>query len=143
MTARTIALAAVILAGLAAGSAEAQDRTPCDQAHTFDGDYPAGESSRRIAADIVAGMGLELGPLNAIPDDAVFPIPFYWGGHPAKGALMALLRPLGLQFEVQCDEGGGVVTFSEADIPLPIRPPLRRASRPPTPASKPSASSAR
>jgi len=55
-------------------------------------------SSRVIAQDIVAkGMGLTLGPLDAIPADATFDN-FYWGGYSASAALDALLIPLDLNW---------------------------------------------
>ncbi len=53
--------------------------------------YPGVESARRIATDLIADMGLEAGPLDAISDEATF-TDFHWAGFSSAGGLSALLR---------------------------------------------------
>ena len=74
---------------------------------------------RRIAADLVTDMGLELGPLDVIPEDATFDN-FYWGGLPSAGAMNVLLRRLNIKWRVV----DGVVNFYAAGDPA-ANPPTR------------------
>ena len=73
--------------------------------------YPGVESTRRIATDLVSDMGLQVGPLDAIPESATF-TDFHWGGQPSVGGLRALLN--GSQpslSHLQWHEADGVVRF--------------------------------
>ena len=78
----------------------------------FNRTYESIESVRRIVTDIVEAMGLEPGPLDAIPADAMFPSVFTWPGHSAAGALDAALKGL----DVEWAETDGVIRFYKTGV---------------------------
>lgn len=85
--------------------------------------YPGVESTRRIATDLVSDMGLQVGPLDAIPESATF-TDFHWGGQPSVGGLRALLN--GSQpslSHLQWHEADGVVRFRLEKVAEPPAPP--------------------
>ena len=74
--------------------------------------YPGVESVRQIATDLIADMGLQPGPLDAIPADAMFS-DFNWPGFSSVGGLRALLRGAEPSLaHIQPYEADGVVRFS-------------------------------
>ena len=86
--------------------------------------YPGVESVRRIASDLIADMGLEPGPLDAIPESATF-TDFHWAGFSSASGIRALLNgaspPLA---HVQWHEADGVVRFSEPGKPQSDAPTI-------------------
>ena len=83
-------------------------------------EYPGDVSIRSIAQDIVTDdMGLEVGPLDAIPEGATFPN-FAWFGQSSAAALDALIRRVS---GVHWSETDGVVRFhaegkTQVDAPI-------------------------
>ena len=74
--------------------------------------YPGVESVRRIVADLIADMGLQPGPLDAIPSGATF-TDFHWAGFPSVGGLRAVLNGSEPSLaHLQWHEADGVVRFS-------------------------------
>ena len=74
--------------------------------------YPGVESVRQIATDLIADMGLQPGPLDAIPAGATFEN-FYWAGFSSVGGLRALLNGSDPSLaHIQPYEADGVVRFS-------------------------------
>ena len=88
--------------------------------------YPGVASVRRIATDLIADMGLEPGPLDAIPAGATFEN-FHWGGHPSAGGLRALLNGSEPSLaHLEWHEADGVMRFRTAEkvatLPAPLPP---------------------
>lgn len=73
---------------------------------TFQRAYEGTVTVREIVTDIVAAMGLELGPLDAIPEDATVEDVTHGGG--ARFWLTQRLRPLGVEWY----EESGVIRFT-------------------------------
>ena len=75
---------------------------------SFDGPVNIREIASHI---IVVGLGLPVGPLDAIPETATF-TDFYWPGHPAVDALDVLLK------RVDCYwfEADGVIRVNKVDL---------------------------
>ena len=84
--------------------------------------YPGVENVRRIATDLITDMGLQPGPLDAIPDSATFE-DFHWAGFPSAGGLRAVLNGSEPSLaHIQWHEADGVVRFSapgEAQVDAP------------------------
>ena len=86
--------------------------------------YPGRESVRQIARDLIADMGLEPGPLDAIPASAVF-IDFHWAGLPSAGAIRPLLDGASPPLTtIQWHEADGVVRFSAPGKPQTDAPTI-------------------
>ena len=87
--------------------------------------YPGVESVRRIATDLIADMGLQPGPLDAIPSGATF-ADFHWAGFPSVGGLRALLNGSEPSLaHLEWHEADGVMRFRTAEkvAKLPAPPP--------------------
>ena len=88
--------------------------------------YPGVASVRHIATDLIADMGLQPGPLDAIPESATFEN-FHWGGHPSAGGLRALLNGSEPSLaHLEWHEADGVMRFRTAEkvatLPAPLPP---------------------
>ena len=88
--------------------------------------YPGVESVRRIATDLIADMGLQPGPLDAIPESATF-TDFHWAGFPSAGGLRAVLNGSDPSLaHLQWHEADGVMRLRTAEkvakLPAPLPP---------------------
>ena len=88
--------------------------------------YPGVESVRRIATDLIADMGLQPGPLDAIPAAATFEN-FHWAGFPSAGGLRAVLNGANPSLaHLEWHEADGVMWFRTAEkvakLPAPLPP---------------------
>ena len=88
--------------------------------------YPGVGSVRRTATDLIADMGLEPGPLDAIPAGATFE-EFHWAGYPSVRGLRALLNGSEPSLaHLEWHEADGVMRFRTAEkvatLPAPLPP---------------------